>query len=167
MKAPKVWGSSVREGPYLRWAEGEGHEALSACHVSKRLSPVEMTRSVVLYGSHKVLCQWTSPITPAAAVWSGKAAGSGEHHEGWAGHLWPQTSGAAWTSSAQDRCSVPSGSNLTGWDCQLPSRFLLLFRTNRTCYLFGNMPSLKKQTTSSLIARYDCVTNFGLRLKVN
>ena len=69
-EAPKVWGSSIREGPYLRWAEGEGHEALNACHVRKQLSPVEMTWSVVFNGYYKVLCQWTTLITLVAAVWS-------------------------------------------------------------------------------------------------
>lgn len=90
-EAPKAWGSSIREGPYLRWAEGEGHEALNACHVRKQLSPVEMTWSVVFYGYYKVLCQWTTLITPAAAVW---------FEEG--GWFWGAPWRMSWASVASD-----------------------------------------------------------------
>ena len=73
---PQVTCSYIREGPYLRWVEGEIHEAVSTYHVCTQPSLVENDSDLVFSSP----TMWTNPIPP---VWMGNDAG--EHPEKWAG----------------------------------------------------------------------------------
>lgn len=56
--------SYIKEDPYLRWVEGEIHEALSTCHVRTQPSPVESDSDLVFSGSYNV-----NPLHHSSVNW--------------------------------------------------------------------------------------------------
>lgn len=119
----------------IGWRRGSWSLKCVPC-VHTTISSGKWLWSVVFYGSYNVRCLWNQPHhSRGSSVDWGLMLVLRSSMKNRLGTSDSRNSEKAWPKSAQERCSKPSGSILTSWDCQLPTQFLLLFLTNKTIFI--------------------------------